>query len=389
MGKRAFSMVLPLLLAACSGDSKSTCVTGATQECLRSDGSNGVQVCQADGAWGSCEAFSGNDAVAPEEDVRSAADAVAPEVQAGDGGCHPACSDKECGDDGCGGSCGQCADGFSCKEGQCVEGPCEPACGDKECGGDGCDGTCGECGGGATCVDGSCQCSFESCGEVCCGEGEACFDGACCTPDCTDKECGEDGCGGLCNGCLDIVYDDGETETAYGYSTPPQPEPTRIACMVRFDLPAAGMKLTQFTAGWMWGLYNLQVPFELAWLPGDAMDCEDGPDGVWYKEWCETTPEQLISIGSFLPLEPYEPMDSEMLGEVVFTSQTIYMVTLFDIDEYPIFVCPIDTSGDGSVAYMMPQYEKTQGVVLDGPSFDKTDENIGVVPFRIRVQEAG
>lgn len=264
---------------------------------------------------------------------------------------------------------------------------CQPDCADKVCGDDGCGGSCGECPAGTGCQEGVCGCEFVACGELCCPEGQACFEDVCCTPDCTDKECGDNGCGGLCNGCLDIMYDDGDTDTAFGYSNPPSSNPEKIACVVRFDLPEEGMSLTQFTAGWMWGLYNLQVPFELAWLEGSAVECEDGPEGAWYKTWCETTPDKLHKIGDFLPMEPYEPMLVDQLGEVVFSSQTIYMAALFTVDEYPIYVCPLDTSGDGSMAYMMPQYEKTQGVAIDGPSFDQTDGNQGVIPFRIRVEK--
>jgi hypothetical protein len=34
--------------------------------------------------------------------------------------CTPDCAGKECGDDGCGGSCGMCAEGESCQDGQCA-----------------------------------------------------------------------------------------------------------------------------------------------------------------------------------------------------------------------------------------------------------------------------
>jgi|GEM_PF-6109571 hypothetical protein len=100
--------------------------------------------------------------------------------------CKPQCDGKECGDDGCGGSCGSCGDGY-CSNGACV---CTPSCKDKECGDDGCGGTCG----------------------VCYVPGEGCVDWECqCIPKCDGKECGYDGCGdecGLCpNGksCLDGV----------------------------------------------------------------------------------------------------------------------------------------------------------------------------------------
>lgn len=372
-----YALLLSLFAAlACSSNSGSSsgCTQGETQECLCVEGGKGVQKCLDGGnAWGDCQgcqsvvdggvdALTREDALVPRdtvpadsalpEDLFKPDTPVTPPDDTGkpdpDEGCQPDCGGKECGDDGCGAACGQCDE-------------------DK------------------VCQDGLCGCQFAACGEVCCPEGDACFEQACCTPDCTDKECGDDGCGGLCNGCLDILYDDGDTDTAFGYSTPPGTNPEKIACVVRFDLPQEGMTLTQFTAGWMWGLYNLEVPFELAWLEGGDVECEDGPEGAWYKQWCETTPDKLHKIGDFIPLEPYAPMGTDLLGEVVFPVKTIYMAALFTVDEYPIYVCPLDTSGDGSLAYMMPQYEKTQGVSLDGPSFDQSDGNVGVIPFRIRV----
>jgi len=54
------------------------------------------------------------------------------------------CHGKQCGDDGCGGSCGTCAPGTTCNaEGACVT--CTPSCAGKSCGDDGCGGSCGTC----------------------------------------------------------------------------------------------------------------------------------------------------------------------------------------------------------------------------------------------------
>jgi len=50
-----------------------------------------------------------------------------------DTGCTPACEGKECGDDGCGGSCGACEDDETCDLGICVESPPGPICGDDVC----------------------------------------------------------------------------------------------------------------------------------------------------------------------------------------------------------------------------------------------------------------
>ena len=89
--------------------------------------------------------------------------------------CTPDCADKECGGDGCGGSCGECAEGDICTAaGTC----CAPACTGLACGIDGCGGTCGVC-----------------------DEGGLCQDGVCCYPACDGKECGDDACGGSCGQC--------------------------------------------------------------------------------------------------------------------------------------------------------------------------------------------
>ena len=62
-----------------------------------------------------------------------------------------------------------------------AEMPCLPACQGKECGPDGCGGVCGVCTPGALCLTG----------------------GGCepCVPQCTGKECGSDACGGSCGEC--------------------------------------------------------------------------------------------------------------------------------------------------------------------------------------------
>ena len=96
--------------------------------------------------------------------------------------------------------CGEvcCPAGNTCVEEAC----CQPECEDKECGADGCGGNCGQCGELKICdVDGLCACESLGCGEACCAVGQVCFDETCCQPDCADKECGDDGCGGSCGVC--------------------------------------------------------------------------------------------------------------------------------------------------------------------------------------------
>jgi hypothetical protein len=71
--------------------------------------------------------------------------------------CAPDCEGKECGPDGCGGSCGACPESapFCNMAFQCEA--CEPVCAEKECGPDGCGGSCGACPTGWACAAGDCQ----------------------------------------------------------------------------------------------------------------------------------------------------------------------------------------------------------------------------------------
>ncbi|NOZ02778.1 MAG: hypothetical protein GXP54_12940 [Deltaproteobacteria bacterium] len=98
--------------------------------------------------------------------------------------CVPACAGKQCGDDGCGGSCGECPGTMTCNPflGVCT-GTCVPDCAGRQCGPDGCLGSCGTCLSGMTCNQTTGQC-----------EGV-------CAPDCDGKECGDNGCGGSCGTC--------------------------------------------------------------------------------------------------------------------------------------------------------------------------------------------
>ncbi len=87
--------------------------------------------------------------------------------------CVPDCTEKSCGDDGCGGSCGACEgcdgpDAALCAGGTC-ESVCCPDCDGKSCGDDGCGGVCGVCS-----ADSACE------GNLCAAKGACCVnDGAC------------------------------------------------------------------------------------------------------------------------------------------------------------------------------------------------------------------
>ena len=117
--------------------------------------------------------------------------------------CHPQCGGKECGADNCDGNCGECEANEVCNTGVCECVPegaqcgavccepgetchqdscCAPDCGGKECGFDGCGGSCGDCP----------------------GPQNACVNFKCiCQPDCDGKECGPDGCEASCGECDD------------------------------------------------------------------------------------------------------------------------------------------------------------------------------------------
>lgn len=81
---------------------------------------------------------------------------------------------------------------------------CKTACEGRECGPDGCGGSCGECAGANTeCPEsGQCACQYlEDCGGACCDDGQVCDEDSCCSPSCQGKGCGGDGCGGWCGIC--------------------------------------------------------------------------------------------------------------------------------------------------------------------------------------------
>ncbi|MFH1531465.1 MAG: hypothetical protein ABIK09_12125 [Pseudomonadota bacterium] len=167
------------------------------------------------------------------------ADEVAPEdVLSGDGACLPSCDGKGCGDDGCGGSCGECDEGFIClskgdnalcvEQGGCPPGErlcsesrvlecdeagveyvvvrdcdaldlhcvggectgCLPACGGKACGDDGCGGSCGSCGPSMACSEDQC---LMSCEHPLCSLSEWCIDA--------------EGHLALCGGVIDFEHD--------------------------------------------------------------------------------------------------------------------------------------------------------------------------------------
>jgi hypothetical protein len=63
------------------------------------------------------------------------------------------CGEIECGWDCLGQYCGECWEGSQCLDGYCTPW-CEPNCWNKQCGPDGCGGSCGTCPVGYTCNPG-------------------------------------------------------------------------------------------------------------------------------------------------------------------------------------------------------------------------------------------
>jgi hypothetical protein len=123
--------------------------------------------------------------------------------------CQPTCEDgdKECGDDGCGGVCGNCSDGLTCTKDVCAQGQCQYQAGASYCvlnsscvsqGQLDPDSVCRKCQPGLS------QEEWTPIPDgVACGQGKFCFQGLCCdhAAHCSGKECGSDGCGGLCGAC--------------------------------------------------------------------------------------------------------------------------------------------------------------------------------------------
>jgi hypothetical protein len=111
--------------------------------------------------------------------------------------------ERECGDDGCGGTCGTCStfphSNMGCGAipmatqylGKCYISSCTGNYGN-------CDNSITNPNGCETPLGTNTNCA--SCGNTC-ENGASCYNYACCTPSCSGKECGSDGCGGSCGSC--------------------------------------------------------------------------------------------------------------------------------------------------------------------------------------------
>ncbi len=111
--------------------------------------------------------------------------------------CNPSCAGKQCGDDGCGGSCGTCGGGMSCQGGQC-----KVVCGD------------GACGAG----ENQCNCT-QDCKTGCSG----CCTGAVCEAGTSNTACGQNG-----TSCIDCSASGKQCKdhVCIGQTTPTWTDPT-------------------------------------------------------------------------------------------------------------------------------------------------------------------
>lgn len=111
-----------------------------------------------------------------------------------------ACVERPNGPFGIGCECNNLPDGI-CPGISCSADPdcatCTPSCTGRQCGDNGCGGECGTCDFGQECT------AAGKCVDIC-------------VPDCTGKQCGSDGCGGTCGACAS-----GETCSASGACTGP------------------------------------------------------------------------------------------------------------------------------------------------------------------------
>lgn len=197
------------------------------------------------------------------------------------------------------------------------DGVCVPDCDGKECGDNGCNGTCGNCGAGEACEDGICQCipefARDCCGDAICwfdgcgNQGEmikecekGCKNGACsdCKPNCVNKKCGDDGCGGSCGTCTAPYCEDdgwvgpGRCVDGTCYDGVKQHCQDGLECTETSCDDAEGCKATLLddwcliagqcvadgAAGGLCVKCDAQAP--LAWTCAAADSCDDGDDGT-------------------------------------------------------------------------------------------------------------
>ena len=204
--------------------------------------------------------------------------------------CVADCEGKECGDDGCGGTCGGCDDGEYCTDDACFAGHCVFAVQPFFCliagvcvpsGAEQPGNPCQECKplddqGGWTPVEDGLECA----------PGGTCYQGVCCVPAvaCQGKECGPDGCGGSCGECGDDLFCN-----AAGLCFPG----CDVAGITGNVLKISGLAIG--TGG----------------LPGMALDVDDDPSTCTPDDNCQGGLNNQLG-GLITQLEQYIDMDQEL-----------------------------------------------------------------------------
>ena len=189
--------------------------------------------------------------------------------------CIPDCAGKECGDDGCGWTCGMCLPGVSClADGTCED--CIPDCQGKWCGPDDCGSTCGECPPDQKCSStGLCNFIDDPCEGKECGTWDGQWCGDCPCPGCPPS-CGE--CNletGHCEGCG--PDDSNECPAIFDclYECPESDQACQQNC-VNSAVIEAQMAFNDLFQCWVdvdyWGCWDL-CPY--------GVDYEDCPDEVY------------------------------------------------------------------------------------------------------------
>jgi hypothetical protein len=112
-------LVLLGALAGCGGEED--CTVGETEACTCANGNSGLRTCRSDGALSACICAT----VTPDATGDTT---VTPDAAGADSDCVPKCDGWECGDDGCGGTCGSCAGGEPCLNGACTACPSLTCC---------------------------------------------------------------------------------------------------------------------------------------------------------------------------------------------------------------------------------------------------------------------
>lgn len=240
----------------------------------------------------------------------------------------------DCGSQGCGWKdrygyvCGGIGEGPDIYPMACPEHDCDAYCTGKNCGVyANCE--CGRCNGGEICKNNLCETPPPDCVELCgdsvcgvmgdclcgdCGEGEYCDNGACvegeCAPDCSGKQCGDDGCGDPCdwcesnerciaNNCIPIGQPDGDQVEPDGDGIPPDGD---------FDPGLCDGSCSPVDVPICLNASNICACISLEWTALDCRQiCQDQGMGLQGCQVSETTGRADCICSSDIPLDGDSP----------------------------------------------------------------------------------